>query len=106
MLAFSVGAGFSTCGIAGNGIGRLSRKGVVAGLTGAGVGAHNTGSGTAVCANTLDFFDVKIVGLKIVTAPAAAPSLINSLLVIFEPLLSVSFFLGITSPFIPQGEVV
>jgi hypothetical protein len=82
MLAFSVGAGFKNCGIAGNGIGRLSRNGVVAGLGGTGVGGHNTGSGTAVWANTLDFFDVKMAGLSMVTAPAAAPILSMSLLVI------------------------
>jgi hypothetical protein len=72
------------CGIAGNGIGRLSRNGVVGGLAGMGVGAHNTGSATPVCPNTLDFFDVRMVGLKMVTAPAAAPILIMSLLVNLE----------------------
>src|ERR1051325_1827238 len=105
MLAFSVGAGFRNCGIAGLGIGRLSRNGVVAGLGGTGVAGHNTGSGTAVCANTLDFFDVKMVGVKMVTAPAAAPILIISLLVMSPFFFSLGRFLGIRSPFVPQGEV-
>jgi hypothetical protein len=101
MLAFCVGAGFRNCGIAGNGIGRLSRNGVVAGLGGTGVGGHNTGSATVPCAYTVDFFDVKMVGLKMVTAPAAAPILIISLLVIPD-FFSLGRFLGIRSPFVPQ----
>jgi hypothetical protein len=112
MLAFSVGTGFRNCGIAGEGIGRLSRNGVVAGLGGTGVGGHKTGSVTVVCAYTVDFLDVNMVGSKIVAAPAAPPIFNISLLVISDCFFSLSFFssalfLGIRISFQPSiREVV
>jgi hypothetical protein len=81
-----VGAGFRFFGTAAFGTGSMSTNGVVGGLGGTGVGAHSTGSATVVVwAKTLDFFDVKIVGPKMVAAPVAAPILSTSLLVISGP---------------------
>jgi hypothetical protein len=79
---------------------------VVAGLAGTGVGAHNTGSATP-WAITLDFLEVSIVGDKMDTAPAAAPILSMSLLLISDSFFSLCFFsialfLGIRISFHPH----
>jgi hypothetical protein len=95
-------------------MGSISANGVWAGLIGTGVGSHNSGSATPpLCAKTLDFLDVKMVGPKMVAAPATAPILSISLLVNFDffslslALLFLACFLGIESPFIPcNGRLI